>query len=119
MSSATREKDNVFLNRNYRLVFLGALVSELGAILYSFAVSFYILKTTDNDALLQGLYLALCGVAMLVFTLVGGVIGDRMSKAKIMYVCDFLKGGMILLATTLMLVFTSPGAQLAILVTEC
>lgn len=115
MSSAAREKDNVFLNRNYRLVLLGALVSEMGAILYSFAVSFYILKTTDNDALLQGLYLALCGVAMLVFTLVGGVIGDRMSKAKIMYVCDFLKGGMILLATTLMLVFTSPGAQLAIL----
>ena len=28
---------NVFANRNYRLVFLGALVSESGALLYSFA----------------------------------------------------------------------------------
>ena len=34
---------NVFAGRNFRLVFLGALVSELGALLYSFAVSFYIL----------------------------------------------------------------------------
>ena len=33
--------ENVFHNRNFRLVFLGALVSELGALLYSFAVSFY------------------------------------------------------------------------------
>ena len=61
-------KDNVFRNRNFRLVFLGALVSELGALLYSFAVSFYILQISGNSAFLQGLYLALCGAAMLVFT---------------------------------------------------
>ena len=35
---------NVFAVRNYRLVFFGALVSELGALLYSFAVGFYILE---------------------------------------------------------------------------
>ena len=115
MNRNTQKKDNVFLNRNFRLVFLGALVSELGAILYSFAVSFYILEISGNNAFLQGLYLALCGVAMLVFTPVGGVMGDRKSKAKIMYVCDFLKGGMILLATVLMLLFREAEAQLVIL----
>ena len=52
---------------------------------------------------------------MLVFTLVGGVLGDRMSKARIMYICDYLKGGMILLATVLMLLFPAPSTQLAIL----
>ena len=115
MSNETQKKENVFRSRNFRLVFLGALVSELGATLYSFAVSFYILEISGNNAFLQGLYLALCGVAMLVCTLVGGVLGDRMSKAKIMYVCDYLKGGMILLATVLMLLFPAPDAQLAIL----
>ena len=115
MSSSTHKKDNVFYNRNFRLVFWGALVSSLGATLYSFAVSFYILEISGNNALLQGLYLALCGIAMLAFTLVGGVLGDRMSKAKIMYVCDWLKGGMIILATVLMLLFPSPDAQLVIL----
>ena len=85
MKSDNQKKGNVFRNRNFRLVFLGALVSELGAILYSFAVSFYILEISGNNAFLQGLYLGLCGVAMLVFTPVGGVLGDRKNKAKIMY----------------------------------
>ncbi|MBO4229658.1 MAG: MFS transporter [Clostridia bacterium] len=114
MNGETKTR-NVFANRNYRLVFLGALVSELGALLYSFAVGFYILKISDNNAFLQGLYLALSGAALLLFTPVGGVLGDRVNKAKIMYVCDYVKGGMILLATVLMMILPSPRAHLAIL----
>lgn len=106
---------NVFRGRNYRLVFFGALVSELGALLYNFAVGFYILQISGNSAFLQGLYLSLCGIAMLVFTPVGGVLGDRFSKAKIMYLCDYIKGGMIILATALMLLFRKADAQIAIL----
>ena len=53
MNSNDQRRDNVFQNRNFRLVFLGALVSELGAILYSFAVSFYILEISGNNAFLQ------------------------------------------------------------------
>ena len=106
---------NVFKNKNFCLVFLGALVSEIGALLYSFAVSFYILQISGNSAFIQGLYLALCGTAMLVFTPVGGVLGDRMNKAKIMYSCDFIKGGTIILATILMLVFSSANAHIVIL----
>jgi len=109
------KNDNVFRNRNFRLVFFGALVSELGALLYNFAVSFYILRISGNSAFLQGLYLALCGVALLVFTPVGGVLGDRFNKAKIMYLCDYVKGGTILLATALMLVFREPDAHIVIL----
>ena len=108
-------KDNVFRSRNFRLVFFGALVSELGALLYNFAVSFYILQVSGNSAFLQGLYLALCGAAMLVFTPVGGVLGDRFSKAKIMFLCDYAKGGMIILATALMLVFREADAHIVIL----
>jgi len=115
MNEQTKKHDNVFRNRNYRLVFFGALVSELGALLYNFAVSFYILQISGNSAFLQGLYLALCGAAMLVFTPVGGVLGDRFSKAKIMYLCDYIKGGMIILATVLMLLFREADAHIAIL----
>ena len=115
MSEPAAKPANVFRSRNYRLVFFGALVSELGALLYSFAVSFYILQISGNNAFLQGLYLALCSVAMLVFTPVGGVLGDRFNKAKIMYVCDFCKGGTIVLATVLMLIFPGADAHIAIL----
>ena len=107
--------ENVFKNRNYRLTFFGALVSNVGAMFYSFAVSFYILEITDNNAFLQGLYLALCGVVNLIFTPIGGVLGDRFHKGRIMFVCDYLKGGVILLATAAMLLFPSHAAHLAIL----
>lgn len=108
-------KQNVFLNRNFRLVFFGALASDLGAVLYSFAVSFYILEISGNNAFLQGLYLALSGVVLLLVTPVGGVLGDRFDKARIMYVCDYIKGGLILLATLGMLLFPSAEAQLGFL----
>ena len=106
---------NVFTNRNYRLVFFGALVSNVGALLYSFAVSFYILEITENNAFLQGLYLALCGAFNLIFTPIGGVLGDRFHKGKIMFVCDYLKGGVILLATLAMILLQNPAAHLVIL----
>ena len=95
MPEETAKSENVFKSRNFRLVFLGALVSELGSLLYSFAVSFYILEISGNNAFLQGLYLALCGVVFLIATPAGGVLGDRFNKAKIMFICDYMKGGQI------------------------
>lgn len=111
------EKKNagIFHNRNFTLVFFGALASELGALLYNFAVSFYILEISGNSAFLQGLYLALCGISMMVFTPVGGVLGDRFNKARIMYICDYLKGTTIVLATALMLLFPDPETHIVIL----
>ena len=114
-SESARKIPNIFLNRNFRLVFLGALVSEIGALIYSFAVSFYILEISDNNAFLQGLYLALCGIAMLLSTPIGGVFGDRFNKARIMYICDFIKGSVIILATVLMLIFNDRSAHIVIL----
>ena len=107
--------ENVFRSKNFRLVFFGALVSEIGALLYSFAVGFYILEITGNNAFLQGLYLALCGAVYLVVTPVGGVLGDRFNKGKIMFVCDYIKGGLILLATLMMFIFKENTAHVVIL----
>ena len=102
-------KKNVFRNRNYTLVFLGALVSNVASLFYSFAVSFYILKITDNNALIQGLYLAVGGGVFCIVTLFGGVISDRFNKAKIMYICDYLKG-IIIISFTLFLMFVIKSA---------
>ena len=115
MSEQKTKPENVFRSRNFRLVYFGALVSDLGAVLYSFAVSFYILEISANNAFLQGLYLAVCGGALLLATPFGGVLGDRFNKAKIMFICDYLKGGMILLAVAGMLWMKQPVAHIAIL----
>ena len=115
MNEGVIKSKNVFANRNFRLVFFGALVSELGAGLYSFAVSFYILEISNNNAFLQGMYLTLCGVVLLLFTPIGGVLGDRFNKAGIMFICDYLRGLLVIAATVLMILFKSADAHIVIL----
>ena len=104
---------SVFHNKNFVLVFLGALVSNIGSLFYSFAVSFYILKITGDNALIQGLYLATGGITFCVVTLFGGVISDRFNKAKLMYGCDFLKGA-IIIGFTLLLMFLIKSATIQV-----
>ncbi|MBQ7996004.1 MAG: MFS transporter [Bacilli bacterium] len=94
---------NVFTNKNFVLAFLGALVSNMGGILYSFAVSFYILSLTGNDAFIQGLYLATGGLTYTIVVLFGGVISDRFHKGKIMYICDYARGASIIILTVLLM----------------
>lgn len=94
---------NVFTNKNFVLAFLGAFVSNMGNILYGFAVSFYILFLTGNNALIQGLYLATGGITFTIVVLFGGVISDRFHKGKIMYICDYIKGAAIILMTVLLM----------------
>ena len=86
---------NVFTNKNFVLIFLGALVSNIGSLFYSFAVSYWILDITNNDAIIQGVYLGVCGITYVISTLFGGVISDRFNKAKIMYLCDYAKAILI------------------------
>ena len=93
-------------NKNFMLTFFGALISNIGAVLYSFAVSFYILKITNNNSVIQGTYLLVTGIISVIVMLFGGVIADRFNKAKIMYICDYIKG-LILASTTLVMVFNS------------
>ena len=106
---------NVFTYKNFTLAFLGALVSNLGNILYNFAVSFYILELTGNNAFIQGLYLAVAGIVYVVVTLFGGVISDRFHKGKIMYICDYLKG-VGLIGFTLLLMFAIQDANSKVVV---
>ena len=107
---------NVFCYKNFTLTFLGAFVSNLGNTLYTFAVSFYILALTNNNAFIQGLYLATGGIVYVLVTLFGGVISDRFHKGKIMFICDYAKGGILVAFTLLlMLVIQNPTAKAAIL----
>ena len=108
--------NNVFHYKNFTLAWLGALVSNLGNTLYTFAVSFYILALTGNNAFIQGLYLATGGIVYVLVTLFGGVISDRFHKGKIMFICDYAKGGMLIAFTLLlMLLVQDANAKVAIL----
>ncbi|MEG1016201.1 MAG: MFS transporter, partial [Oscillospiraceae bacterium] len=101
---------SVLRSRNFFLLFLGTIVSNIGSTLYSFAVSFYILKITQNNALLQGIYLAVCGVVFVLFSVVGGVLADRWDKVKIVYGSDFIKGFAILISAVIIYISIQNGS---------
>ena len=97
--------ENVFNNKNFILIFLGALVSNIVNLFYSFAVGYWILDITNNNAIIQGTYLGVCGLTYVVFSLFGGVFSDRFNKAKIMYICDYLKALLIIVSAIAILLF--------------
>ena len=97
--------ESVFKNKNYVLTFLGAFVSNIAALLLNFATSYYVLDITNNNAFLQGMYLFACGITFVIVSLFSGVLSDRFNKAKIMYLCDYAKGGLIVGGGLLLLLF--------------
>ena len=90
------KKKSIFKNKNFVLTALGAVESNIGAIFYNFFVSFYILSLTNNNSAIQGLYLGITGLFFVLASPIGGVIVDKFNKAKILYVCDFLRSFVIL-----------------------
>lgn len=108
--------ESVFKNGNFVLTFLGALVSNIAAMLLNFATSFYVLKITNGSASTQGIYLFVCGIVFVTFSLFTGVLSDRFNKAKIMFICDYAKGALIVLCALLILLLNTDSiAQLFIL----
>ncbi|MBQ0009926.1 MAG: MFS transporter [Ruminococcus sp.] len=108
-------QSSVFQNKNFVLSILGALVSNIGAVFYSFVVGFWLLELTSNNAMIQGAYLGLCGVVYVIVTLFGGVLADRFHKARIMVICDFAKGLLILVTTLLIMIGKDNTASVVIL----
>ena len=115
MNNESEVKTNVFNNKNFLLVFLGSLVSDLGSVIYSFVVGFYILEISNNNAFLQGVYLAVGSAVLLVTMLIGGVLCDRYNKAKIMYLSDFAKGICVFLSAVGMMIFPDHETHIVLL----
>lgn len=107
--------ENVFRNKNFVLLFLGALVSNIGNLFYNFAVSYWILDLTNNNAIIQGAYLGVCGITFVLLSLLGGVLSDRFNKVKIIYMCDYIKAILIALSSVIIL-FNEDNSSLNVII---
>jgi MFS family permease len=72
-------------NRNYRLYFLGQLLSMMGTWMQAVALAFLVLKLTGSGTDL-GLATAARFAPMFVFGPFGGLIADRLDKRRVLYV---------------------------------
>src|SRR5512135_3556358 len=91
--------------RNYRLYYIGQIISTSGTFMQSVAQACLVLKLTDSGPAL-GLAAALQYLPILFIGPYGGVIADRFSKRKILYVTQSISGILalvlgILVATSL------------------
>ncbi len=89
---------------NYRLWFLGQIVSLVGTWMQSTAQGYLIYDITKSDAFLGYASFAL-GLPTLLFTLLGGVIADRLPRRRLLVITQF---SMMVLAVILaVLTFTN------------
>jgi MFS family permease len=77
--------------RNYRLYYIGQIISTSGTFMQSVAQAWLVLKLTNSGTAL-GIATALQYVPILFLGPYGGVIADRFSKRKILYFTQALSG---------------------------
>ena len=93
----SRETFSSLYVRNYRLYYIGQIISTSGTFMQSVAQAWLVLKLTNSGTAL-GITSALQYIPILVGGPYGGVISDRFSKQKILYFTQFISG---ILALTL------------------
>ena len=80
-------------HRNYRLYFVGQLISVMGTWMQTVAQSFLVLDLTHSGTAL-GLVTAVRFLPILLFGPLGGLFADRRDKRRILYVTQALQGGL-------------------------
>jgi len=82
--------------RNYRLYYIGQIVSTSGTFMQSIAQAWLVLKLTNSGTAL-GIATALQCLPILFLGPYGGVIADRISKRKILYFTQSISGVLALI----------------------
>lgn len=94
-------QSNIFKNKNFMLLFIGKLFSQLGDVIYNMAIGWYILTIT-NSAVEMSMYMALGTIIYVFAGPLGGVIADRMDRKKLIVWMDFIRGIVVSLIGLLM-----------------
>jgi MFS family permease len=87
----SRETFSSLYVRNYRLYYIGQIISTSGTFMQTVAQTWLVLKLTNSGTAL-GITSALQYVPILILGPYGGVIADRISKRKILYFTQSISG---------------------------
>ena len=85
------KKRNKLWNKDFTLLWQGQLVSYLGDVIYSFALSFWVLEVTGSTALM-GFITAASMVPRLILGPFAGVLVDKWNRKKIIVMTDAIRG---------------------------
>lgn len=91
---------NIF-TKNVTLLVIGQIISLFGNAILRFALPLYLLNKT-HSAMLFGLVSACSFIPMIVLSLAGGIIADRVNKRNIMVILDFCTASLIIIVNLLL-----------------
>lgn len=80
--------------KDFTLVVVGQIVSLFGNAILRFSLPLYLLRETGSSTLF-GIVTACSFLPMIMLSLLGGVLADRVNKRNIMVCLDFLTAGVI------------------------
>jgi MFS family permease len=89
-----------FQYRDFRLMWIGACTSSIGTWMQIAAQSWLVLKLSNSPFLL-GLDAFLGGIPIFLFSLVGGVVADRIERRKVLLISQCIQMGAAFLLTAL------------------
>ena len=81
--------------RNTVLFLLGRFISLFGTYTYDFAISLYVLKTT-NSAKMFSISLAIAAITRVLLSSFAGVISDKLDRKKLAVISDIMSGIVVL-----------------------
>lgn len=89
------DKKKLF-TKDFTLVIIGQIISLFGNAVLRFALPLYLLRETNSSSLF-GAVTACSFIPMVIFSLFGGVIADRVNKRNIMVTLDFCTAALIII----------------------
>lgn len=84
------------LSRNEFLVFFGNSISQLGSVIFTMALNWWIVDMTGSAKIL-GVVTAISLIPSVFINLFGGVVSDRFNKRNILILMDIIAGSMCIL----------------------
>lgn len=84
----------MFKNKNYTKIFMATLITRFGDSIDSIALSWLVYVLTGSK-LLMGTLFAISFIPNILLLPISGVIADLISKRKITWICDLLRGASV------------------------
>ncbi len=114
----------LFKNKNYSLLFIGSLVSEMGNVIFGFVAGLYVQDLAEQSGgsllgiksgIILALFIALGAIIRVILTPFAAVLVDRWDKVKIIWLTDYLRGIMFVVVAYVFFVGVSNNAAMLIL----
>lgn len=110
---ATRRRTFSALSvRNFRLYFIGQMISVTGTWMQQVAQAWLVLKLTHNSPIYLSIAVALQWTPMLLFASYGGLMADRYDKRRILYMTQSAAGLLALVLGVLVTTHNDPVAAI-------